>query len=74
MRAGICLQIVERIRNRPEGGIVATACFTLACTGWVRGSGGEGLICSICYRNGIHAQSCLFFSPGAFHIPVMVLS
>lgn len=76
MRAVICLQIVERIRNRPEGGIVATACFTSVCTGWVRGSGGEGLSRSPspCYRNGIHAQSCLIFSPGAFHIPVMVLS
>jgi len=82
VRAGICLQIVERIRkpprgrnrNRPEGGIVAIACLLRSALAWVRGSGGEGLSRSPCYRNGIHTQSCLIFSPGAFHIPVMVLS
>ncbi len=58
----------------PRGRNSGYSVHRMICTGWVRGSGGEGLSRSPRYRNETRAQSCLIFSPGAFHIPVMVLS
>ena len=58
----------------PRGRNSGYSVLCIVCTAWVRGSGGEGLSRSPRYRNETRAQSCLIFSPGAFHIPVMVLS